>query len=144
MGGEVEIGFGGVWAMGVDIGSKIIDAGSYFPHKSGAGRHPFRGKSYWGDHCSASERFVALKSKGVAAGLKCGVWEDGGKRKQRLQRSQGDRMSQVVTLNAVNEAGHNMDNVIEEEVVGMLEFGVFVRFDASQLAESFTGGGGGL
>ena len=78
MGGEVEIGFGGVWAMGVDIGSKIIDADSNFPHKSGAGRHPFRGKSYWGDHCSASERFVALKSKGVAAGLKYGAGEEGG------------------------------------------------------------------
>jgi len=74
-----------------------------------------------------------------AKGQRGGGSEDGGKRKARPQRSQGDRRSQVVTMNAVNEKGHDTDKFIEGEVVSMLDFGAFVRFDAGQLAEDVTG-----
>lgn len=75
----------------------------------------------------------------AAKGQRGGGSEDGGKRKQRPQRSQGDRRSQVVTMNSVNDAGHDTDKFIEGEVVSMLDFGAFVRFDASQLVESVSG-----
>jgi len=74
------------------------------------------------------------KAKGAKGG-----GDDGGKRKARPQRSQGDRRSQVATMKAVADAGHDIDKFIEGEVVSMLDFGAFVRFDAGQLAESITG-----
>lgn len=72
------------------------------------------------------------KAKGQKGG-------DGGKRKERPQRSQGDRRSQGATLKALSDAKHDTDKFVEGEVVSMLDFGAFVRFDASQLAESVTG-----
>lgn len=63
----------------------------------------------------------------------------GGKRKDRPQRSQGDRRTQVATMNALVESGLDTDKFIEGEVVSTLDFGAFVRFDASQLAEGVTG-----
>jgi len=63
----------------------------------------------------------------------------GGKRKDRPQRSQGDRRTQIATMNAVNAAGLDTNKFIEGEVVSTLDFGAFVRFDASQLAEGVTG-----
>jgi len=63
----------------------------------------------------------------------------GGKRKERPQRSQGDRRTQIATMNAVNEKGLDTNKFIEGEVVSTLDFGAFVRFDASQLAEGVTG-----
>jgi len=74
-----------------------------------------------------------------AKSAKGGGSEDGGKRKARPQRSQGDRRSQVATMKAVADAKHDVDKFIEGEVVSMLDFGAFVRFDAGQLAESITG-----
>jgi len=62
-----------------------------------------------------------------------------GKRKARPQRSQGDRQSQVETLRNLNDAGFDSDKFIEGEVVSALDFGAFVRFDASQLAEGVDG-----
>jgi len=64
---------------------------------------------------------------------------DGGKRKARPQRSQGDRRSQIATMNAVIEKGLDANKFIEGEVVSILDFGAFVRFDAGQLAEGVTG-----
>jgi len=63
----------------------------------------------------------------------------GGKRKDRPQRSQGDRRTQIATMNAVNEKGLDSNKFIEGEVVSTLDFGAFVRFDASQLGEGITG-----
>lgn len=59
----------------------------------------------------------------------------GGRRKERPQRSQGDRGAQVVTLNELNAAGFDDTKMVEGEVVSILDFGAFVRFDASQLAD---------
>lgn len=63
----------------------------------------------------------------------------GGKRKERPQRSQGDRRAQAETIAALADAGHDASTFIEGEVVSVLDFGAFVRFDAGQLAESVTG-----
>jgi predicted RNA-binding protein with RPS1 domain len=63
----------------------------------------------------------------------------GGKRKERPQRSGGDRSAQVATINALDETGFDDAKMVEGEVVSVLDFGAFVRFDASQLAESVTG-----
>ena len=63
----------------------------------------------------------------------------GGRRKERPQRSGGDRSAQVATINALSEAGYDDSKMVEGEVVSALDFGAFVRFDASQLAEGVTG-----
>eukprot|EP00560_Eucampia_antarctica_P002901 CAMPEP_0197840240 /NCGR_PEP_ID=MMETSP1437-20131217/45491_1 /TAXON_ID=49252 ORGANISM="Eucampia antarctica, Strain CCMP1452" /NCGR_SAMPLE_ID=MMETSP1437 /ASSEMBLY_ACC=CAM_ASM_001096 /LENGTH=377 /DNA_ID=CAMNT_0043449819 /DNA_START=728 /DNA_END=1860 /DNA_ORIENTATION=- len=63
----------------------------------------------------------------------------GGNRKERPRRSGGDRSAQRATLNALAEAGHDQEKFVEGEVVSTLDFGAFVRFDASQLGESITG-----
>jgi predicted RNA-binding protein with RPS1 domain len=59
----------------------------------------------------------------------------GGRRKERPQRSQGDRGAQIATLNDLNAVGFDDSKMIEGEVVSTLDFGAFVRFDASQLAD---------
>merc|ERR1712008_380137 len=51
----------------------------------------------------------------------------------------GDRRSQGATLKALSDAKHDTNKFIEGEVVSTLDFGAFVRFDASQLAEGVTG-----
>jgi predicted RNA-binding protein with RPS1 domain len=56
------------------------------------------------------------------------------KRKERPQRSGGDREAQAVIISNLVESGYDSDKMIEGEVVSMLDFGAFVRFDASQLA----------
>jgi len=63
----------------------------------------------------------------------------GGKRKDRPQRSQGDRGAQVQTLNALAEAGFDEEKFVEGEVVSTLAFGAFVRFGVSGLAEGVEG-----
>ena len=63
----------------------------------------------------------------------------GGRRKQRPQRSNNDRSAQVATINALNDAGFDETKFVEGEVVSALDFGAFVRFDVSQLAESVEG-----
>jgi len=80
---------------------------------------------------SVEEEEAAKSQRGGGGG--------GGKRKERPQRSQGDRRTQIATMNAVNEAGLDTNKFIEGEVVSTLDFGAFVRFDASQLVESVTG-----
>lgn len=63
----------------------------------------------------------------------------GGRRKERPKRSGADRTSQVETINALAEAGFDDSKMVEGEVVSTLDFGAFVRFDASQLAENVQG-----
>jgi len=55
------------------------------------------------------------------------------RRKERPQRSGGDRDAQAATVAALLESGFDSDKMIEGEVVSTLDFGAFVRFDASQL-----------
>jgi len=63
----------------------------------------------------------------------------GGKRKDRPQRSQGDRQAQVASLMALDEKGFDINKMVEGEVVNTLDFGAFVRFDTSQLGEGLEG-----
>lgn len=63
----------------------------------------------------------------------------GGRRKDRPQRSGGDRAAQYATITALNEAGFDDTKQVEGEVVSTLDFGAFVRFDCSQVAEGITG-----
>jgi len=63
----------------------------------------------------------------------------GGRRKDRPQRSQGDRSAQIATLNALNDAGFDAAKFVEGEVVSTLAFGAFVRFGVSGLAEGVEG-----
>jgi predicted RNA-binding protein with RPS1 domain len=63
----------------------------------------------------------------------------GGRRKDRPQRSQGDRGAQVATLNALAEAGFDQAKFVEGEVVSTLAFGAFVRFGVAGLAEGVEG-----
>lgn len=63
----------------------------------------------------------------------------GGRRKERPQRSGGDRSAQVATINSLADAGYDDSKMVEGEVVSTLAFGAFVRFDASQLADDVTG-----
>lgn len=63
----------------------------------------------------------------------------GGRRKDRPQRSGGDRAAQAATIGALDEAGYDDTKMVEGEVVSALDFGAFVRFDVSQVVESVTG-----
>lgn len=63
----------------------------------------------------------------------------GGKRKERPQRSQGDRNAQVQTLNALAEAGFDKAQFVEGEVVSTLAFGAFVRFSVKEIAADIEG-----
>jgi len=63
----------------------------------------------------------------------------GGKRKDRPRRSGGDRQAQMATIASLANEGFDADKFVEGEVVSMLDFGAFVRVDASQLGENITG-----
>lgn len=63
----------------------------------------------------------------------------GGRRKERPQRSQGDRAAQVKVLNELNEAGFDSSKFVDGEVVSTLAFGAFVRFSVGDLVEGIEG-----
>ena len=63
----------------------------------------------------------------------------GGRRRERPRRSGGDREAQRKTLAALSEAGYDSDKFVEGEVASVLDFGAFVRFDTSQLADGLEG-----
>lgn len=63
----------------------------------------------------------------------------GGRRKDRPQRSGGDRAAQAATIASLAEAGFDDTKMVEGEVVSALDFGAFVRFSAGQLADSVEG-----
>mmetsp|Transcript_10959 Transcript_10959/g.13860 ORF Transcript_10959/g.13860 Transcript_10959/m.13860 type:complete len:405 (+) Transcript_10959:138-1352(+) len=65
--------------------------------------------------------------------------KSGGRRKERPQRSGGDRSAQVKTLNELNDKGFDTAKFIEGEVVSTLAFGAFVRFSAKDLVEDVEG-----
>ena len=61
------------------------------------------------------------------------------RRKERPQRSGGDREAQRLALIALSEKGIDEGKFVEGEVVNTLDFGAFVRFDTSQLGEGLEG-----
>lgn len=63
----------------------------------------------------------------------------GGRRKERPQRSGGDRAAQAATIASLSETGFDDTKMVEGEVVSTLDFGAFVRFDAGQVTESVEG-----
>jgi len=63
----------------------------------------------------------------------------GGRRKDRPQRSGGDRAAQAATINSLNDKGFDDTKMVEGEVVSTLDFGAFVRFDAGQVTEGVEG-----
>ncbi len=63
----------------------------------------------------------------------------GGRRKDRPQRSQGDKSAQVAILNSLAEAGFDETKFVEGQVVSTLAFGAFVRFGVNDLAEGIEG-----
>lgn len=63
----------------------------------------------------------------------------GGKRKERPQRSQGDKAAQVETMNQLVDAGFDGNQFVEGEVVSTLSFGAFVRFSVGDLAAGVEG-----
>lgn len=62
-----------------------------------------------------------------------------GRRRQRPRRSGGDREAQKATMASLAEKGYNDEQFVEGEVVSTLDFGAFVRFGTSQLAEGVEG-----
>lgn len=67
-----------------------------------------------------------------------------GKGRQRPRRSEGDRAAQRETMAKLAEASISDETFVEGEVVSILDFGAFVRFDTSPLAEGLTGEVDGL
>ncbi len=63
----------------------------------------------------------------------------GGRRKERPQRSGGDRAAQAATIESLSETGFDDTKMVEGEVVSTLDFGAFVRFDAGQVTEGVEG-----
>lgn len=68
----------------------------------------------------------------------------GGKRKDRPRRSGGDRGAQLASLKKLVDIGLDDEKFVEGNVVSVLDFGAFVRFDTSQLAEGAEGEVDGL
>lgn len=62
-----------------------------------------------------------------------------GRRKQRPRRSGGDRSAQMETINKLSQSEYDNAAFVEGEVVSVLDFGAFVRFDASQVNAEVTG-----
>uniref|UniRef100_A0A7S4MZS8 S1 motif domain-containing protein n=1 Tax=Odontella aurita TaxID=265563 RepID=A0A7S4MZS8_9STRA len=78
---------------------------------------------------------VTMRSKEAEEAAASG----GGRRKERPRRSGGDRQAQQKTLKGLADSGFDDEKFVEGEVVSTLDFGAFVRFDASQLASEVEG-----
>lgn len=78
---------------------------------------------------------IAVTMRSEEAEAKSAERGSGGRRKERPKRSGGDRQAQRATLNALADSGFDSDKFVEGEVVSTLDFGAFVRFDASQLGD---------
>lgn len=63
----------------------------------------------------------------------------GGARRQRPRRSDGDREAQRESISKLAAGSISDDTFVEGEVVSMLDFGAFVRFDTSQFGDNYTG-----
>lgn len=66
------------------------------------------------------------------------------RRRERPQRSNGDKAAQAASINALVEKGFDEEKFFEGEVVSSLDFGAFVRFDTAQVGEGFVGEVDGL
>jgi len=66
------------------------------------------------------------------------------RRRERPQRSNGDKAAQAASINALVEKGFDEEKFVEGEVVSSLDFGAFVRFDTAQVGEGFEGEVDGL
>ena len=82
---------------------------------------------------------VTMQSEAAEAKAQVNRAAGGGRRKERPQRSGGDRAAQRATMDALSEKGFDDSKFVEGEVVNTLDFGAFVRFDASQLGEGLEG-----
>lgn len=87
---------------------------------------------------------IAVTMRSAEAEEKAASGGGGGRRKDRPRRSGGDRQAQQKTLRALADAGFDDEKFVEGDVVSTLDFGAFVRFDASQLAEGVEGEVDGL
>jgi len=74
-----------------------------------------------------------------AAASKAQEGRGGGARRQRPKRSDGDREAQRASMSKLAAGGYSDDTFVEGEVVSMLDFGAFVRFDSSQFGDNFSG-----
>jgi len=86
------------------------------------------------------KRQVAVSMRSEEADQK----EAGGKRRQRPQRSGGDRAAQMKLLGELNEKGFDTDKMIEGSVQSTLDFGAFVRIATADLVEGIEGEVDGL
>eukprot|EP00550_Attheya_septentrionalis_P007717 CAMPEP_0198281076 /NCGR_PEP_ID=MMETSP1449-20131203/1084_1 /TAXON_ID=420275 /ORGANISM="Attheya septentrionalis, Strain CCMP2084" /LENGTH=393 /DNA_ID=CAMNT_0043976707 /DNA_START=43 /DNA_END=1224 /DNA_ORIENTATION=- len=84
---------------------------------------------------------VAVTMRSEEAEARAGAPAAGGdgKRRARPQRSGGDREAQRTTLVNLAASSYDSNKMVEGEVVSTPDFGAFVRFDTSQLAEGLTG-----
>jgi len=84
---------------------------------------------------------VTMRSEGAEAAQSRG---GGGARRQRPKRSDGDRQAQRESMSKLAAGSISDDQFVEGEVVSMLDFGAFVRFDTSQFGDNFSGEVDGL
>lgn len=61
------------------------------------------------------------------------------RRRERPNRSGADKSAQAASINALAEKGFDDSKMVDGEVVSALDFGAFVRFDTSQIAEGLVG-----
>jgi len=87
---------------------------------------------------------VTMRSEEAEKAAVSGGAGGGGARKERPRRSGGDREAQRESISKIAAAGVSDAQFIEGEVVSMLDFGAFVRFDTSQFGENFSGEVDGL
>jgi len=83
---------------------------------------------------------VTMKSESSGTSSRGG----GGARRQRPRRSDGDREAQRESMAKLAAGDISDDTFIEGEVVSMLDFGAFVRFDTSQFGDNYEGEVDGL
>lgn len=82
---------------------------------------------------------VTMQSEAAEAKTADSRGGSGGRRKERPQRSGGDRAAQKVAIDALADKGFEEGKFIEGQVVNTLDFGAFVRVDISQLGEGLEG-----
>jgi len=66
------------------------------------------------------------------------------RRRERPQRSGADQASQAATISSLAEKGFDDSKMIDGEVVSVLDFGAFVRFDTAQAGDGLEGEVDGL
>merc|ERR1719232_2332761 len=85
---------------------------------------------------------LTMRSEEVENAAASGAQEGrggGGSRRQRPRRSDGDREAQRESMSKLAAGGFSDETFVEGEVVSMLDFGAFVRFDSSQFGDNFSG-----